>query len=403
MAFLRHGCSVSAVVPAGHAMSLVPSIGKLYRYSGTRSLQSLRRAILSANPNLIVPCDDHAVLQLHALHAAHPDLRPLIELSLGSPAGYSTLDSRHKLLTLAAGLGIRTPLTLAAPNASAPDLWPQALWPHPSAVLKLDATCGGAGVCITHSQSALEAARRRFSRPLTAATAVKRLIVNRNPVALWSWRAQPNPSLTLQQFIPGRPANSMIACWQGEVLASVTVEVLASQGETGSATIVRFLQNDEIDEASRKLARELSLSGFHGLDFILPHGNADPSTQPAHLIELNPRCTQLGHLVLPGQGDLAGVLLAKLTGKPSAIENPIRSGTVAFFPQALTWNPDNPFLSSGFLDIPTTAPALIAELQRKEWPYRQLPARIYHHFFPPDRDRETPPPSPKPAIDPLFR
>jgi hypothetical protein len=78
----------------------------------------------------------------------------------------------------------------------------------------------------------------------------KRCIVNRDPVALWSWRRRGVPSVTMQEFIQGRPANTMIACWQGEVLGIVSSEVLTSQGATGAALVVRLIQNREIEESA---------------------------------------------------------------------------------------------------------------------------------------------------------
>lgn len=391
MAFVRHGVSVPALCPAGHPLALVPGIGKLYRYRGTQSLRSLRRAILAAQPDLVVPCDDGVVQQLHALHAKHSSLRPLIERSLGDPASYPILDSRERLLALAVELGIHVPLTRSIASESS-----LAEWPLDDAVLKADGSAGGTGVAITHSVSSRLAAYRKLAQPLSGATALKRLLVNSSPLSLWSWRTQPTRPVVAQQFIPGPPANSMIACWQGEVLASVAVETLSSQGPTGAATVVRFIHNPQIEEACRKIARRLNLSGFHGLDFILQHDAHGLPTGDAYLIELNPRCTQLGHFVLPLQGDLAGVLLAALTGKPQPPPAPnttISSDTVAFYPQALIWNPNTPYIATGYHDLPHDAPQLTAELLLEEWPYRQLPARLYHHFFPPGRDRELPPTS----------
>ena len=185
----------------------------------------------------------------------------------------------------------------------------------------------------------------------------------------------------------------MIACWQGEILASVTVETVCSQGATGAATVVRFLHHPEIDEASRKLAKKLTLSGFYGLDFML-EDDEDSSLPAAWLIELNPRCTQLGHLNLPNQGNLADILVAKLQNKsPSTaiMGNAIQGETVAFYPQALTWNPQSPYITHGYHDVPSQAPELQAELLREEWPLRQWPARLYHHFFPPRRNDGTEP------------
>ncbi len=384
MAFLRHGCDVSAVCPPGHTLAQVPGIGTLYRYRRLRSLQSLRRAILTANPDFLIPCDDGVVRQLHTLHAREPSLRPLIERSLGSPEAYAILDDRDQLLRIAAELGLRTPFTHVVSSEAG-----IAAWPKTSAVLKTDGSTGGNGVAITHSLEERLTAYRKLAKPLTAAIALKRFFIDRNPLSFWLWQTQAKPSVVLQEFIPGRPANTMIACWQGEVLASVTVEVIASQGATGAATVVRFLHNPEIEQASCKLARSLRLTGFHGLDFMLEHTENPSVADAAYLIELNPRCTQLGHLLLPGQGDLAGILAAKLAGNEigtgNTLAQPIAGDTVAFFPQALLWNPDSPYITHGYHDVPTDAPQLASELLRGEWPARQLLSRVYHYFFPLDR------------------
>ena len=87
----------------------------------------------------------------------------------------------------------------------------------------------------------------------------------------------------------------------GEVLGIVTVEVLSAQGATGAANVVRLMRNVEIETAAQLLAKRLKPNGFYGLDFIREEG-----TGTLYLIELNPRCTQLGHLNVSAQGDLAG-------------------------------------------------------------------------------------------------
>jgi len=386
-AFLHHGCTVSAICPNGHFLALVPGIGKLYPYSGIRSLQSLRKAMVSSQPDLIVPCDDSVTMQLHALHAEDPSLRGLIERSLGDPASFPVVESRGRLLQLASELGIRIPVTKPASEIRE--------WPHPLTVLKTDGSSGGEGVAITRDGAEREAALGRLRKPLTLAMATKRFVVNRNPVALWLWRTKSEPDVTVQEFIEGCPANTMIACWKGEVLASITVEGLSTQGATGSSTVVRLIQNAEIDRASRKIALALGISGFAGLDFIL-EPSFEGGTPKAYLIELNPRCTQLGHLVQPHQADLAGILAAKVGGRnPNEVPilDPIADKVISFFPQALAWNSDNPHLIRGFHDIPVNAPELVAELALPEWPHRQLPARIYHALFPPRRVPEACDPS----------
>src|SRR5271156_6204695 len=57
MAFLRHGCNVSALCPPGHPLRFVTGISSIYSYHGLAPIGLLRAAIRAAQPTLIVPCD----------------------------------------------------------------------------------------------------------------------------------------------------------------------------------------------------------------------------------------------------------------------------------------------------------------------------------------------------------
>ena len=374
MAFVRHGCNVSALCPPGHPLRFVTGISSIYSYQGLASIGLLRAAIRAAKPTLIVPCDDTAVWQLHALHASEADLRPLIELSLGAAEAYPAIQQRGEVLRVAQSLGIRVPLTHTLNSAEDLNDWK---FDKP-AVLKLDGTWGGKGVTIVRS---LEEATQTFhSAPKTmkAWMAWKRFLINRHSFALWAWQRRKISKMTIQEFIPGQPATTMFACWRGEVLASSTVKVLVSQAPTGAASVVQVLKNNEIEDAVRLLARKLQLSGFHGLDFVI-----EEDTDAAYLIELNPRATQLGHLNLSTHGDLAGVMAGKLKDEvPDGIasENQIQSNTIAIFPFAFKSNPGSAYLHEGYHDVPWDEPALVRELLRDPWPERQLPSRIYHYL-----------------------
>jgi predicted ATP-grasp superfamily ATP-dependent carboligase len=374
MAFLRHGCHVSALCPPGHPLRFVAGMGSIYSYQGLASMGLLRAAIRAAQPTLIVPCDDIAVWQLHALHATETDLRPLIELSLGAAEAYPAIQQRGELLRIAQSLGIRVPFTQILTSAEELKDWN---FDRP-AVLKLDGTWGGEGVMIVRSLT--EATQKFHAAPKTlkAWMACKRFLVNRHFFALWVWRRQKTSKMTIQEFIPGRPATTMFACWRGEVLASSTVEVLVSQAPTGAANVVQVLKNKEIEEAVRMLAWKLQLSGFHGLDFVL-----EQDTDAAYLLELNPRATQLGHLNLSAHGNLAGVLAAKLKNEvPDAIasENQIQTGAIAFFPFAFKSNPGSVYLHQGYHDVPWEEPALVRELMSDPWPERQWQSRIFRYL-----------------------
>jgi ATP-grasp domain-containing protein len=376
IAFLGHGSIVSGVCPPGHPLRFVSGVKHLFPYRRLDSSRSLKAAIVASQPALIVPCDDGVVWQLHELHATCPELRALIERSLGSADAYPTLRSRGNFLQTAAALGIRVPSTKVVESEDSLKGWGV----DTAGVLKLDGTWGGSGVIVIRSETEAIAAYRKLSAPVRTSVAWKRWLINHDPLALWSWRRDTALSVTIQQFIPGRPANTMFVCWQGEIQAMVTVEVLTAQGMTGAATVVRLVRNPEIEQVARLLAQKFKLSGFHGLDFIL-----EQDTHAAYLIEHNPRCTQLGHLRLSSQGDLAEAICAKLREdqKPSAgTSDGIAGDTIAFFPQAFRWNPKSEYLRHGYHDVPWEEPMLVRELMREPWPERQFLNRLYHWFRP---------------------
>ena len=378
-AFVRHGCKVEVICPSGHPFAFVSGISKQYPYRFLDSLESLCEAITLSGPDLVIPCDEGVVWQLYELHRSRPYLRPLIERSLGAPAGYDVVASRAASIQLAQDLHIRVAETKVV--AAEADLQEWFSIPGTWGVLKLDGTCGGKGVKIVSSLAAAELALATMRRRPGAVNACGRWFTIRDAVALWSWKTCKPPVFTLQRFIAGRPANTMMACQDGKVLAMVTVEVLWAQGETGPASVVRLIENEEIRMAAERLAERLQLSGFHGLDFMLEDG-----TEHAYLIELNPRCTQLGHLRTAGQGDLAGALCGASTDAGlQRGQRFIYEETVAFFPQALMSDASCPYLESSYIDVPWEQPRLVRELMRRDWRDRRLLARLYYAIRPPSR------------------
>jgi ATP-grasp domain len=370
MAFLQSGCRVVAICPLGHPLRTVTGVDSIYTYRSLNSIGSLKSAIESARPDLIIPCDDGAVWQLHELYARDAGLRPLIEHSIGSGGAYAALESRRQTLQIAVELGIRVPPTW--PIEVARDFSnPQLEWP---AVLKLDGTWGGDGVVHVLNRFHAEQVFPSLFGARRTVLAWKQFLVNRHPLALWLWLRRNGSTVTLQKFISGRQATTMFACWQGEVLASVTVEVLATKVPGGAATVLRLLNHQEIESASRLLAQRFKLSGLHGLDFVI-----DDATQAAYLIEMNPRATQLGHLNVSPQGNLADALSTRLmnrTASPMTSARRIHNDTIALFPHAWKTDPRNQFLSAGYHDVPWEQPALVRELMRDSWPDRRLLNRM---------------------------
>jgi len=382
VALHRHGCNVRAVCPARHPLTHVSSIRHIYRYGGIFSLSSLQRALRECRPDIVIPCDDGVVSQLHALHKLDPSLRSLIERSLGPAESYPVVESRYRLLSAASELGIRVPMTRRVEKLEDLVTWHADI--PSAAVIKVDGESGGNGVRISQSLDESLAAWRELRAPYGSANAWKRLAVDRDPLALWLCHRRSVREVSVQEFIPGRPANSMLACWRGELLSLASVAAVATQGPTGAATIVRVIQSEQMKKAAELVVSRLKLSGFYGMDFMMESGTGVP-----YLIEMNPRCTQLGHIEFAGDGCLAGVLSAVMRGEPPlAVQNPILVGEkIALFPQALAAGEAcRPYIDTSYHDLPTEDPQLMRELTLESWPRRQWTARIYHALKPIKRE-----------------
>jgi hypothetical protein len=379
IAIARNGWTVAAACPPHSPLCYVKCVRHVIPLRTLAARASLIAAIRKVRPDLIVPCDDSTVFLLHQIHADHPDLRQVIERSLGHPDSFPIVESRDQLQRVAASLGIRVPRSFAVGSTTqAAEHFADLSQP---AVLKLDGTYGGEGVSIVTSKHEAVTAFRRAQLATSAFTAAKRAVVNRDPYAFWNLGRKARIGVTMQEYIVGAPANIMVACWQGRVLAQVSVEALSCQGATGAANIVRRIKRPELGEVAGALAARLKLSGFIGLDFMI-----ESDSDLAYLIEMNPRCTQLGHLQFPDQEDLASTLCERICARPAVpATSRIHESAIAFFPQAWRWNLATAEWSSAYRDIPWGEEALIENLLAEPWPERQWAARIYHWFRTPQR------------------
>ena len=200
-------------------------------------------------------------------------------------------------------------------------------------MLKKDGTWGGRRVEMVHSRAEAEAAFRALSKRTPASARLAQWLRIGNASVFARLHAAPRPEITAQRFVRGVPANSMYACHQGRILGEVQARVVASKGKTGPSLVVQLMEDARITRAGELLAKQWGLSGFFGLDFML-----DGQTGEPYLIELNPRSTQLGHVAVAGQPDLAGRLWAQWTGvaaQPSA--DPALGSAVWFYPDGEQW------------------------------------------------------------------
>lgn len=322
---------------------------------------------------LVVPCDDRAVAHLHALYASLPATAPetaLIRRSLGSPEGFAISERRSAFISIAHEEGIAAPEMLQVNTAA--DLRRALEKVGLPAVMKVDGTWGGLGTVLVHTSEEAESALLRLSRPLDITRALKRFIVDRDRFQLAYFLSRQRPTVNVQRFVDGRPANSAVACWNGDVQASINVEVIKSRSELGNSAIVRVIENPQMSAATKRLASRLGLSGFYGFDFLI-----ERSTGLAHLIEMNPRSTPLCHLALGPGRDLVSALSARLLGFPAFATTAVTTNDViAYFPQAWLLEPDSRTLTADYHDVPWGEPELVRELVKLPWPERGLLARL---------------------------
>jgi len=330
------GCKVQAVCPPQNALTVSSAVQRAHRYRSFRPTHSIRAAIDAAKPELVVPCDDLATAHLHAIYAResrngvsnNSATAELLVRSLGSPAGYSIIDSRQRFLTIAREEGVLVPNSAPTPDLGSLDTWMREK--GVPAVLKRDCTSGGEGVQIVETT---HQARRAFhsllSRRPTAAI-FKRILMDRDYTLLARFLRFEHPQLSVQQFVAGQDANIVVACWQGEVLAQIAATVLRTRGPKAPAAVIRLAENYDMSSAVKKIVRRLGLSGLAGFDFVIEDG-----TNKAFLIEINPRATQASHLQLGIGRDLGAALVASLSGRPVARRPAVTNrNTIVLWPHA---------------------------------------------------------------------
>ncbi len=327
MRFCEYGCKVSVICPGESHLTYAPYLAQRFRFRLTDSLGALRHAILASRADYVLPTDDMSVWFLHELAEQTPALRPVIERSLGNRGSYALLRSRLQLLRLARTLGIAVPETEPVHSAEQLDRWEREhRFP---CVLKKDGTWGGRGVQVAGNA---EQARQALTALTAEATRTERAMqwLRIGDASVFTrLRCLQNPELTAQSFVSGVPANAMFACAEGRILGEVQARVIASEGKRGPALVIHLIDDARISHAGAALAKALQLSGFFGLDFMLDGETGEPL-----LIELNPRSTQLGHVALANQPDLAGRLWAHWTGSPlPPCGGPELGQTICFYPK----------------------------------------------------------------------
>jgi glutathione synthase/RimK-type ligase-like ATP-grasp enzyme len=391
LALADAGFDVAVLAPDDHALHAMSAIFAM-RLGRTRAeaLKAIAWMLGAFLPDLVIPADDRAIAYLgrvywRALQGRGSNayqLADIIERSVGTPSSFVFATQKSRFIELARAEGLRVPRTTPVRNiAELRDLLARTVFP---VVIKQDETSGGAGVRVAgdglEAERAFEELRAASSRRTAIKQALKRLDIA--PLERFLRQA---PTITLQQYIDGRPANRAVVCDRGSVRAGLSVEVLQTSAEAQPATVVSVIDSAEMAHASQRLVRRLGLSGFIGFDFML-----EATSGRAFVLEMNARPTQICHIALDRSSDMVGALANSLSWSvPRHLPN-VSASTIALFPQEFWRDPDSAHLKSACHDVPWTEPAFIAAYRHPvapeppAWTQRvrrsiTAPARLFRH------------------------
>jgi hypothetical protein len=377
MALAGAGCCVDAVCPSGHPLGRMSAVRRTHAYRGLMPLRSFADSIAAARPDFVVPGDDLATRHLHHLYGQERRrgetghrVCDLIERSLGAAESFPVVYARTAFMDLAREEGVRAPRTEVITNINDLRKWVNQV--GLPTVLKSNGTSGGEGVRVAHTLEEAERAFRDLQAPPLLAKAGKRALIDQDKSLVWPALLRHRSVVNGQVFVAGREATSTVACWKGAVLASLHFEVVNKRSSEGPSSVLRLIENSEMSTTAEKMVRRLGLSGIHGFDFMLEaHGGN------AHLIEINPRATQVGHLALGVGHDLPAALYSAVSGEPLRAAPKVMEGnTITLFPQEWMRDPASPFIQSGYHDVPWEEPELVRAciqkaLKQKSWKMRR--------------------------------
>jgi hypothetical protein len=362
--------------PSGDLTRFTKRVWWRRNYHALAPLRCLGMAIKDLQPDLIIPCDERAVQHLHRLfrETRDHDTRAIIEGSIGAAENYHSIEARVDVLLLAKQEGV-----LAPDIQPVFDITDLRSWSDGHAfpwVLKIDGSWGGDGVRIVKSWDEAKAAFWHIRRPVDTVTAIGQALLYRNFFLLPPWLARTQPTVSVQSYIAGTPANCAVAAWRGEVLAGVAVETIVSVSNTGPAAAVRVVEGSDMLDAASRITRALRLTGLVGFDFIIERTTGRP-----YVIEINPRSVPLSHIAFGENRDVAQALVKKLTGDPRTLRASLPPHElIAYFPALWERDPNSPFLLQGYHDVPWDEPELLLALLRQEARWRGALQRYGRRF-----------------------
>jgi ATP-grasp domain len=359
-ALIKVGFEIAVVCPSGSPIKHIRNLNARYKYTSWQSLTSIKAAIADWSPFLLVCNDDVAIRELHRIYSQAcietdgPESSSLIELiesSLGDCRSFPISRSKNQLISAAQELKILCPPTDVVNSYQDIDQLGRIVYP---VLIKLDDSWGGLSVRLARNQRELLRGTLELSFPHNWHWSLKRLAAQVIQHLPNRWRPRLPQNINIQSYILGRPANRAVVCWNGRILAGISVEALETRSQFGPTTLARILDHAELAEAAEKIVASQKLSGFLGFDFILDHENR------AWLLEMNPRATPTCHLRFKAPSLPSSLFLAVTGEQPNSDIREVSQDTIALFPNRVSQQSLHPY----FDDVPDEEPKFIYACRR---------------------------------------
>ncbi|MGQ0741135.1 MAG: hypothetical protein ACT4OG_02390 [Alphaproteobacteria bacterium] len=288
-----------------------------------------------------------------AANRAEPSIATVIRRSLGNPECYERLTACPDLIQCAHKLGIAAPVTHAI--GSQRELERHLVSASYPVVLKADGSWSGERIAVAHGHDEAIATYRRLASLQSRWRNLVRAAARGDRASLYTAVHRQERGCSLQSCVGGAQATTAFACWQGNLLASIHLDVVVAQNDTGPAPVVRRAESADMENAARRIARRFRLSGLHGLDFVR---GTDGKPQ---LVAMHPRAVQGSYLPFGPAHDLAAALVAAATRSEVAARPAIAENEVAFFPGEWRRDPASPHLITAFHDVPWDDPDVLRD------------------------------------------
>ena len=333
------------------------------RNHGATLAASLRRVIGAWRPDWVMPMDDRAAIFLSVIcretRAAGQDseLVKLLTRSLGNAEALPAAADKWLAAQAAATAGVCVPPTRAVRLAKdIADFTAQHNFP---VVLRRRFNYGGKDVYICRDELEVKKALAKLNREFSLRgkfIAWREKIRQRQLGERW----QPvSRAVVASKFIAGRPAMLQACAVDGHLLGTLAAVALKTFPHASSpASVVRFIQHDEMQRTAATLLAHWRLSGLIGFDFVVD------DAERAWFVECNPRPIPIAHLGARVGVDLCRRFQAHLAGEPppTTEKNPGQEIIVAHFPKELRRDPQSEWLQRALHDVPTDDPELMAAL-----------------------------------------